>query len=71
MKKMYHLLASLVFLAAPATVLAHPGHGETEGFSVIHYFTEPVHAVVTILAIAAVITLVGYARRRQSRDKKA
>jgi hypothetical protein len=71
MKQIFRSIAAMVLPIMPFAAFAHPGHGETEGFSIIHYFTEPVHAVVTVLATAAVITLVGYARRRQSRHKKA
>jgi hypothetical protein len=38
--------------------MAHPGHGETGGFTITHYFLEPVHAVITIGAITMVIVLI-------------
>lgn len=47
MKKLFSLLV-LFILVCPALVWAHPGHGETGGYTIIHYFTEPQHAIVTI-----------------------
>jgi hypothetical protein len=43
-----------LLVAAPLIIYAHPGHGSTDGYSIIHYFVEPTHAVVTwsVLAIA-------------------
>ena len=58
----------LAGLAAAPAIFAHPGHGETEGFSIIHYFTEPVHATVTLLAIGA--ALVFFYRRSKQRAGK-
>ena len=68
---MKKLFATMTCLAAAPVLFAHPGHGETEGFTIIHYFTEPVHATVTVLATVVVIAFSGYARRRSSRAKKA
>jgi hydrogenase/urease accessory protein HupE len=66
MKKIF---ATMSGLAAAPVLFAHPGHGETEGFTIIHYFTEPTHAVVTVLAVAAVIGLYQYLRRRETGKK--
>lgn len=55
---------------APLSLSAHPGHGETEGFSIIHYFTEPVHATVTVLGTIGVFLLYK-ALRRSANNKKA
>jgi hydrogenase/urease accessory protein HupE len=55
----------LAALAVPASLLAHPGHGETDGFSIIHYFTEPMHAII---AVGLMVTV--YAGIRFLRSKK-
>ncbi len=47
MKKILSVLAS----ALPVAAMAHPGHGDSEGFSIIHYFTEPVHVLVGLGAV--------------------
>ncbi len=31
-------------LLTPALAFAHPGHGASEGHSLLHYLTEPLHA---------------------------
>ena len=66
---MKKLLATMGCLAAAPVLFAHPGHGETDGFTITHYFTEPVHATVTVMATVAVIALYSYARRRATRAK--
>jgi hydrogenase/urease accessory protein HupE len=66
MKKTFWTMA---VLSAPFVALAHPGHGETEGFTITHYFTEPIHAVATILAVVGILALVTVLRRRFSGNK--
>jgi hypothetical protein len=34
---------SLLLLVLPFISFAHEGHGHTGGFTIIHYFTEPMH----------------------------
>ena len=51
------MAAIVVILSAKATQ-AHPGHGDTDGHSLFHHVTEPVHALpllaaLTIAALAA------------------
>lgn len=47
MKKALFLFSMMLF-ALPALVWAHEGHGHTHGYTIIHYFVEPQHALVTI-----------------------
>ncbi|HVZ26150.1 MAG TPA: hypothetical protein VG842_08855 [Sediminibacterium sp.] len=62
MKKLTALLS-----AVPAIAWAHPGHGVTDGYTIIHYFTEPQHAVFTlgIIGLGAFI-MVRELRRHKS-----
>ncbi len=62
MKKITLALLAII----PIVSFAHPGHGETEGYSIIHYFTEPVHAIVSISVL-----VLAYAASRIIRRKKA
>ncbi|MCA1801733.1 MAG: hypothetical protein LC662_04650 [Rhodothermaceae bacterium] len=50
------LSAILVTLTFAAPVLAHPGHGITEGNSLVHFLTEPVH-IISFIAVVAVSTI--------------
>ncbi|MFU8861161.1 MAG: hypothetical protein ACNA8K_12145 [Cyclonatronaceae bacterium] len=61
------LSAILVILASAAEVLAHPGHGSTEGNSLVHFITEPVHILsfVATVAVGIVITLWYRARKKK------
>jgi membrane protein implicated in regulation of membrane protease activity len=50
------ILPVLTVLVLPVFVMAHHGHGTTDGFTITHYFTEPVH-LITIAGVAVVSLL--------------
>jgi hypothetical protein len=54
----------------PFAVNAHPGHGDHshDGFSVIHYFTEPEHIAVIVTLLVTVV--IGLMIRRRSAARK-
>ena len=54
-----------VSTALPALLIAHPVHGASEGFSFLHYLTEPMHAIITLGAIVAVYAGIRYFRRKK------
>lgn len=61
----------LIIVSLPALASAHPGHGDHthNGWSVIHYFTQPQHALVSV---AIVISLVlAFVFRPKSKATKA
>jgi hypothetical protein len=68
MKKIAFALM-LVVLALPTFTLAHPGHGETGGYTIIHYLVEPVHAIVTIGIIVTIIAFTMYVNKNKSINK--
>jgi hypothetical protein len=60
------LSAILVSLASATQVLAHPGHGITEGNSLVHFLTEPVHIISFIAVVAfGAITVLWYRARKK------
>jgi putative Mn2+ efflux pump MntP len=61
------LSALLVSLASAAQVLAHPGHGITEGNSLVHFLTEPVHIIsfIAVLAVGAIVVLWYRAKKKK------
>jgi hypothetical protein len=65
MKKI--IAASCLTVALPLVSAAHPGHGTTDGFTITHYFTEPVHVVVSLSIIVAAAV---YIRYRSSKQKE-
>ena len=65
MKKIILATTSLL----PLIGLAHPGHGETEGFSIIHYFAEPMHSAVTLGAIVVLYAGYRYFRRKNQKTR--
>jgi len=52
--KNYFITSMLLLLSGFTPLFAHPGHGTTEGHSLIHYLSEPMHAMV----LAAVIIMI-------------
>jgi hypothetical protein len=69
MKKLNHILLATLALITPLLTIAHPGHGETEGFSIIHYMVETDHAVVLgALALCAGIYYL-YAKSKKQTQK--
>ncbi len=64
---MKHIIKSGLFILsaiAPAIVVAHPGHGETGGYTIIHYFVEPQHAIVSIGLVALSVFLFNKFKQR-------
>ena len=60
MKKIIGAVAMLL----PAISWAHPGHGETEGFSIIHYFIEPQHALISLGVMSIAVVYIIRERRK-------
>ena len=57
---------TLIACIAPMISLAHPGHGGTDGFTIIHYFTELQHAIVNVVLLALIVVYVKLLRRRRA-----
>jgi hypothetical protein len=66
MKKIAFASSILLTVVMPLISLAHPGHGETEGYTIIHYFVEPVHAVVTFGVLIIAIAYIRYSHRKKA-----
>ncbi len=49
-------------------LLAHAGHGHTEGTSLLHYIVEPTHLPFTLAAAVVVVGLGVWAVRRKRRQ---
>ena len=69
MKKINLAFKTIIVMLLPFTGMAHPGHGETEGYTITHYFTEPVHATVSVILLAGVLFTVSILRRKKSANK--
>ncbi len=69
MKKYVAVFAGLFVLCLPLISMAHPGHGEYGGYTITHYFSEPMHAIVTAVVLFLVIVFIRNLRRkRQPRE---
>lgn len=68
MKKSTISLLALV-MATPLVTIAHPGHGGTDGYTIIHYFTETAHLLVLGLATLTAFALVRHLRRKRQMGK--
>lgn len=65
---MKKIIASAAVLM-PLITMAHPGHGETDGYTIIHYFTEPQHAIISFGILAAMAVYIAWERKRKSERK--
>ena len=61
MKKISSLLAA----SLPFVAFAHPGHGGTDGYTIIHYFSEPQHAFISLGVMAVAIVLIVRERNKR------
>lgn len=57
MKKIISVF-SLFVLCLPLIGIAHPGHGTTEGYTITHYFTEPIHLAISLSVLIAVVVYI-------------
>ncbi len=53
-------------MLTPFISFAHDGHGEHSGFTITHYFVEPVHAVYTLGVIVVGFLLVKHFRGKRA-----
>lgn len=67
-KMIFSLVAIWGILFAPVSLFAHPGHGVTEGHTITHYLTEPVHAIAIF---SALVIIAGYLFYRFSAKNKS
>ena len=66
-------LMALLSVLIPFSAWAHPGHGDhgdTGGFTITHYFTEPEHIIISWPIIILTIVLVVRYWRRSHRSGK-
>lgn len=69
MKKI--VLAFVCFFAAIATplfVLAHPGHGTSDGYTITHYFTESSHIIMLVAVVLVSFGISHYADKKNQQS---
>lgn len=67
MKRFFALLLTML----PFITMAHPGHGDDEGFTIKHYFTQPEHIVFTLAAlglVAFVLSRKSFAKNKEEEN---
>lgn len=59
-------IASILALLSPLYILAHPGHGghDDGGYTIIHYFSQPAHAIPGILVLAITVMVIRRLRKK-------
>jgi hypothetical protein len=63
------LITLSVFVCCmPLLGIAHPGHGETDGYTITHYFKEPVHIVIAIAALVTFAAAARYIKKSKQRS---
>lgn len=51
-------LLALIAVVLPGMVMAHPGHGHDDGWSILHYMFNYEHAIPLAFAVVVAIILV-------------
>lgn len=70
MKKFLNSAFIFLMLFLPLSGWAHPGHGESDGFTLIHYFREPLHAVVSLGILAALfVSIIRWSRNKAQQER--
>jgi hypothetical protein len=49
--------SALLLTMLPFVTMAHPGHGDDDGFTIKHYFIQPEHVLFTLAVLALVAFL--------------
>ncbi len=58
-------LIAIASLGTPPAAVVHPGHGKPgDGFSLVHYLTEPVHLLGVVALVLVVVLATAFLRRR-------
>ena len=70
MKKVIAVFSFLLF-GMPFIGMAHPGHGESGGFTITHYFTEPLHIIVSASLLIAVVVYFRYLGRNKQQKENS
>jgi hypothetical protein len=67
---MKNLKAVLLFFisAIPMISLAHPGHGETGGYTITHYMVEPVHIIISVVVLSGIAFFANSLRRKKQHN---
>ncbi len=58
-----------IIIVSPLILTAHPGHGETGGYSIVHYFVEPVHLIITLSSMITGIAVLHFFRKKKIEKK--
>jgi len=69
MKKYVAAIVVFFIVCMPFISIAHPGHGEHGGYTITHYFTEPMHAIaIALVLFVAIVFIRNHRRKRQSNE---
>jgi len=61
------MIAAIFSALTPSGVFAHPGHGqEGQGYTLVHYLTEPQHFLLLFGAVVAAVLIYRKIRARGS-----
>ncbi len=70
MKNISTTIHFTIILIFPLMTKAHPGHGETDGYTITHYFTAPSHAVITLGSIVILYAMFRFINKEKFKAQK-
>lgn len=70
MKRIAFAVSLIAAFVLPMFAMAHPGHGEHGGYTIIHYFTAPTHVFASMGILIAAFSVVFFTQKRKAAVKK-
>ncbi|MCB0497507.1 MAG: hypothetical protein KDC79_15295 [Cyclobacteriaceae bacterium] len=61
-------LIAIVTILLPSLALAHPGHGTSDGYNLMHYLTSPMHLISVLLVVGASALAIRYAKSSRKQE---
>ncbi|MBL0102826.1 MAG: hypothetical protein IPP51_03150 [Bacteroidetes bacterium] len=70
MKRIFSAVTVIASTLIPMLASAHPGHGHDDGYTIKHYFSEPLHIFASVGVLVVTFTLIRFAQKRKEQTKK-
>ncbi len=67
--RIFNVFVAIALFFTPTLGFGHPGHGTFDGTNFWHYLTSPLHLMLAVVIIVAVVLGVRYWRKRNSQTE--
>lgn len=56
----------ILLMSLPIVTLGHPGHGDEGGYTIKHYFNEPLHVGISVVLFVAIYAALRFYVRKKA-----